>query len=227
MKNYFGQEINYARGPYNKSNNEEQWIRISEGCPNNCGFCYETRICGREPIYFPIPEIVRNKVKIMDMNLIYKPKALEIIKELGQKRVDKKVIYYELICGIDWRFLTKELAVALKENRFKNIRLAWDGRITQQYKIKDAINLLVSAGYKPKELSVFMVCNWQVPYEERLRQMDLCKVWRVKINDCWYDNQLSPNIVPIYWTEDQIKDFRRKCRKHNQIVLFGIDPEVK
>ena len=226
MKNYFGQEINYARGPYNKSN-EEQWIRISEGCPNNCGFCYETRICGREPIYFPIPEILRNKVKIMDMNLIYKPKALEIIKELGQKRVDKKVIYYELICGIDWRFLTKELAVALKENRFKNIRLAWDGRITQQYKIKDAISLLVSAGYKPKELSVFMVCNWQVPYEERLRQMDLCKVWRVKINDCWYDNQLSPNIVPIYWTEDQIKDFRRKCRKHNQIVLFGIDPEVK
>jgi hypothetical protein len=227
MRNYFGQEIKYARGEYNKFDDNEQWIRISEGCPNNCGFCYETKICGREPIYLPIPEIVRNKVKIMDMNLIYKPKALEIIKDLGSRKVGGKVVYYEFICGVDWRFLTDEIAIALKESRFQNIRLAWDGKIIQQYKIKDAIDKLLKAGYKSKEISIFMVCNWEIPYEERLQQMDLCKIWRVKINDCWFDNQLSPNIIPIHWTAEQIKDFRHKCRKHNQMVLFGIDPEVK
>ena len=30
---------------------------------------------------------------------------------------------------------------------------------------------------------------------------------------------------PIYWHEDQIKLFRKKVRKHNQLVNFKIDPE--
>jgi len=31
-----------------------------------------------------------------------------------------------------------------------------------------------------------------------------------------------------WWTiDEQIKDFRGKCRKHNIIVSFKIDPEVK
>lgn len=217
----------YVRGAYNKFNDTEQWIRISEGCPNNCEYCRETKECGKEPIYLPIPEIVRNKVKIMDMNLIYKPKALEIINELGSKKVNNKVVYYELICGIDWRYLTQEIAEALKKNRFKNIRLAWDYGFVLQMKIKDAVDKLKKAGYKAKELSIFVICNWEIPYEECLRKLDLLKIWNVKINDCWFDNQLSPNIKPIHWESEQIKDFRKKCRKHNQMVLFGIDPEFR
>ena len=70
---------------------------------------------------------MRNEVLIYDMNLLCKPEALSIIKELGQKGVNKKVVYYELVCGIDFRFLTLEIARALKASRFRNIRLAWDG----------------------------------------------------------------------------------------------------
>lgn len=55
-----------------------------------------------------------------------KPEALQIINKLGLKKVNKKVIYYELTCGIDYRFLDLKLAFALKNNRFKNIRIAWD-----------------------------------------------------------------------------------------------------
>ena len=58
-------------------------------------------------------------------------------------------------------------------------------------------------------------------------KLDLCKVWNVKVADCYFDNQLSPNIKPIHWKEDKIKTFRRKCRKHNQLVNFKIDPEYK
>lgn len=212
---------------YNKFNDEEQWIRISEGCPNNCEFCRETKECGTSPIYLEIPVIVRNKVKIMDMNLIYKSRAVEIINELGNKKVNGKCVYYELICGIDYRFMTQEKANALKKNRFVNIRFAWDFNLNEQMKIKDCINMLIKAGYKPKEISCFMVCNWKIPYEDNLRKLDLLKIWNLKVNDCWFDNQLSPNIIPIHWTELEIKDFRRKCRKHNQMVLFGIDPELK
>ena len=47
------------------------------------------------------------------------------------------------------------------------------------------------------------------------------------MSDCWFDGQTSPNIKPLGWNEEQIKDFRKRCRKHNQLVLFGIDPELK
>jgi hypothetical protein len=217
----------YGRGFYNKFNDVEQWIRISEGCPNNCEYCRETKECGRKPIYFDIPEIVRNKVKIMDMNLIYKPKALEIIKELGNKRVNGRVVYYELICGIDYRFMNLEIAKALKENRFMNIRFGWDYGLDLQYKIKDTINMLLKVGYKAKSISCFIVCNWKIPFKDSCRKLDLLKVWNVKVNDCWFDNQLSPNIKPICWNEEEIKSFRRMCRKHNHLVIFGIDPDIK
>ena len=210
-------------GPYNKINETEQWIRISEGCPNQCPFCYEPR----EEKVFPIPEIVRNHVKEMSMNLLSKPGAFEIIEELGKKRAGGKVVYYELVCGIDWRHLTSEFAEVLKQNRFGRMRLAWDFGYDQQFKIKKALEVLFKAGYKNKETTLFMIGNWETTYAENLKKLELCKIWRVKVADCWFDGQTSPNIKPLGWTAEQIKDFRARVRKHNQLVLFGIDPELK
>lgn len=213
----------YSYGAYNVVKGDEQWIRLTEGCPNQCPFCAEPL----EQKVFDIPEIVRNSVKILDMNLIAKEEGRWMIFKLGQKKVDNKVVYYELTCGIDYRFLNDNIAQNLKDAHFINPRIAWDWGLDQQYKIKDAIDMLVEAGYRRKDIMVFMICNWRIPYEENLRKLDLLKVWNVKVGDCWFDNQLSPNIKPIHWTEEQIKDFRRRCRKHNQLVLFGIDPELK
>ena len=213
----------YSVGPYNKSNDTEQWIRISQGCPNNCEFCYEPP---KEEL-FGIPSINRNRVKIMDMNILSKPIAFQVIRELGKRRVDKRVVQYELVCGIDYRFLTEEIANALYESRFRNIRLAWDFGFGDQYKIKDAIELLKDAGYKPKMIMIFMICNWQISFEECFKKLYLCAIWNVKVSDCYFDGQTSPNVEPIGWNRYEIKEFRRQTRKHNQMVTFGIDPEVK
>jgi hypothetical protein len=217
----------YSKGFYNKSNEEEQWIRLTEGCPNKCEFCRESWENGVQPIYYTIPEIIRNQVKIMDMNMTYKDKFIDIMNELGSKKVNNKVVYYEFICGIDYRFMTQDKANALKNNRFINIRLAWDWSFNQQLRIVDTIKMLLKAGYKPNDITIFMICNWKVSYEENLKKLDLCKVWNVKVADCWFDNQLSPNIKPIHWSIEEIKDFRQKCRKHNQLVRFKIDPELR
>ena len=217
----------YARGSYNKYDDKEQWIRLSEGCPNNCEYCRETKECGIEPIYFDIPEIIRNKVKILDMNLMYKDRAIEILNKLGNLKVNGKVCYYELVCGIDWRFMTQDKANALKQNRFVDVRFAWDHTLQHQLKIKDCLNMLLKAGYKAKDLSCFIVCDWKISYEDCLRKLDLLKIWNVQVSDCWFDNVVSPNFQLNYWTLEQCKDFRKKCRKHNQMVIFGIDPELK
>lgn len=212
----------YSYGPYTKCNHNEQWIRLTEGCPHNCPFCYEPT----ESKLFPIPKIVRNTVKIMDMNLLSKPDAIKYIRALSNKRVEGKIVHYELICGIDYRFLTEEIAEALKQARFQNIRLAWDWGFSDQHKIKDAIRKLTKAGYKAIDLMVFMICNWRISYLENLRKLELCKVWNVKVADCYFDGQLSPHIVSIFWTDREIKNFRKRVRKHNQLVLFKIDPQV-
>ena len=217
----------YSVGPYNEVRGDEQRIRISEGCPNRCGYCRESIENGTEPIYYPIPNIVRNKVTITDMNLIYKPRALDIINELGTMRVNGKVVYYELTCGIDYRYLTNVIALALHNNRFIKVRIAWDHGFKFQKLIREAIKKLTKAGYNPKELMIFMVCNWKTSFYDNMAKLDLCKVWNVPVGDCWFDNQLSPNIKPIHWKPEHIKKFRAEVRHHNQIVKFGIDPEYK
>lgn len=216
----------YSKGSYNQIIKEDQWIRISEGCPNNCPFCAETKENGKGEVYYPIPAIVRNQVKIIDMNLTYKSKFIEIINELGQIRVDSKVVYYELLCGIDYRFMDQNKSDQLKKNRFVNIRLAWDHSYLEQKRIKKTIDMLKKSGYGKGDITVFMICNWKRSFNENMLKMDLCKIWNVKIADCWFDNQLSPSIKPIHWKLEEIKTFRKKVRKHNQMVNFGIDPEL-
>lgn len=213
----------YSTGPYNKMNEKEQWIRLSQGCPNRCPFCYEPS----QQIMFPTPRIERNNVKIMDMNFLVQPGVFHLIESLGTEKVNNRVVYYELVCGIDYRFLTQELADALKKARFKNIRLAWDYQYIHQFEIRKALKSLMVAGYRPRDITVFMICNWRISYEECLKKLYLCAIWSVKVADCYFDGQVSPNIEPIGWSADQIQDFRRRVRKHNQLVNFGIDPELR
>ena len=215
-------KVKFTYGAYNKYDETEQWIRITEGCPHNCPYCYEPT----EIKVYGIPEIVRNDVKIMDMNLLCKRVSLDFIRELGDKRPNGRVVYYELVCGIDYRFLTQEIANALKQSRFRNIRLAWDWDYKDQFKIKDAIDKLLKAGYKRTDLTIFMICNWHISWDECRKKVDLCKVWNVKVADCYFDNQVSPNIIPLHWNDRQIKDFRKTVRKHNQLVNFKIDPQI-
>ena len=92
--------------------------------------------------------------------------------------------------------------------------------------VKIAINKLVKAGYKTKHLMLFMVCNWRVSFEECLSKLDLCKIWRVKVSDSYFDGLVMPHVVPVFWNLKEIKEFRKKVRKHNQLVIHGVDPEL-
>lgn len=174
------------------------------------------------------------------MNLLCKAQALQIIKDLGKIKVNGKFCRFELVCGADYRFMTQELANALFRSRFgfvgfdkhihlnkRQIRIAWDGKYDQQKKVKKAVDMLVKAGYRPNEIMVFMQANYRlVGYAESCLKLDLCKVWNVEVCDCYYDGQIGSKIIPVFWSDSEIKLFRKKVRKHNQLVSFKIDPEV-
>lgn len=205
----------YSVGFYNKIIKGEQWIRLSEGCPNNCEYCGETKVNGTKPKYYIIPEITKNKVKIIDMNLTYKPKFIEYITKLGKIKVNGKKVYYELVCGIDYRYMTQEKANKLKENSFIQIRLAWDWGYNQAYKIKDCIDMLIKAGYKSKDIQVFMLANWKIKPREFFRKLHSLAFWNVQISDCWFDNQKKGQVKPIWWDHKDIQFIGDVCRDHN------------
>ena len=216
----------YSKGFYNTSNEGEQHIRITEGCPNYCVYCAESWENGIRPIYHEIPELIRNKVILLDMNLMYKERCIEIIDDLARRKVNNKVIYYELQCGIDYRNMTQNKASALKRARFKNIRWAWDYAYSDAYKHWDCLKYLTNAGYNPKNIQVFMICNWLVPSYEVMAKIKTLLKWGVQVSDCWFDNQLPPNIKPIHWTEREIKSFRKECRDHGIMIRHnGIQVE--
>ena len=213
----------YGGPQYIKVKGNVQRIELHRGCPwaDVHDYCYEPS----EHEDFPIPELTKNQVQILDMNFLARKDALLILKELGSKRVNGKVIHYELICGIHFSYITQELADTLKASRFIRPRIAWDGPLKDQMKIKDAIKILTKAGYKRNEIMLFMIVNWRISYTECLRKLDLMKVWNVKVCDCCYDGGYK-QAIPEYWTIKEIKDIRLKSRKHNQLVLLGIDPQT-
>ena len=193
-------------------------MKLSSGCPNNCGYCYEPTIMET----YEIPTIVDDEYQIIDMNLLAQGGALKTIIKLG----DQPAKSYELVCGIDYRFLTPEIAKALKLSRFVKIRFAWDCGYAQQILMKKTKSMLINAGFRPSEISVFMLANWKIPFSDCMKKLDLLKVWNLKVNDCCFDGGYQTP-ASGYWTDSEIKECRLKCRKHNQLVSFGIDPEFK
>lgn len=192
-----------------------QKIKLTDGCPNNCSYCYEPK----EMTFYGMPDIYDREVQILDMNFLANPNAKEYIQYLGL--IDCKT---ELVCGIDYRLLDQETANLLHDNNFIKIRWAWDYNFGLQRKMRWVKNTLVRAGYKPRELAVFILVNWKIPYVDCCKKLDLLKVWNVKVNDCCFDGGYD-QALPLYWKPEQIKRFRAACRKHNQYLNHEIDPE--
>lgn len=194
-----------------------QKIKFTDGCPNGCKYCYEPKkeIKYYNPIWLKTNELVQ----ITDMNFLSNPDHLKILKSLPKGK-------YEFVCGIDYRRLTQEIADLMKEKGFIKVRWAWDYNFSLQKLQRQTYLMFLKAGYRPKQLSVFMITNWKISYIECCMKLDLLRVWNVVINDCCFDGGYKRS-KPIYWTPEQLINFRQKCRTYNLELKFGINPEYK
>jgi hypothetical protein len=210
----------YGKAQYNYVKGSKQRIELHRGCPWQHEYCYEPKIDED----FPIPKLVKNYVEILDMNLLARKYVYELLCQLENVKVNGKKVRFEAVCGFDFRFLTQNIANVLKRTNFVRPRLAWDGPFSDQLKIKDAVQILVKAGFKRNDISLFVIVNWKIPYHECLRKVELMKVWNVKVLDCCYDGGYR-HATPTFWTGEQLVKIRRICRKHNLLVGFGMDPQ--
>lgn len=213
-----------------------QIVHSSRGCRRRCKFCgtwkIEPKFICKESIE---NEICSNRIIFYDNNLLANRHINDILNELADIKYNDRVIHSESQCGIDGRLLTPQLAKLLKRARFINPRIAWDGPYSQWKAIKAQIDMLDDAGYKPKDIYVFMIYNYDLDYYEMKRKLERCKKWGVQIADCRYrpldqtfdnynprrkqtnvDYHIHPN-----WSDRQVKLFRRKVREQNIVIRHG------
>jgi hypothetical protein len=216
-----------------------QIVNTSRGCPRKCGFCGVWRIEPQFTCKRSISEeICRNKVLFYDNNLLANPYIGNILEEIAAVRVDGRSVICESQCGIDGRLLTYDIARLLKRAHFLYPRIAWDHSYEQHEQMKTQIDTLVSAGYNPKDIYVFMLYNFELSYEEMDKKRQKCREWGVQIADCRYRplNQTFDNYNPQAWkkgqtdadyyihpnwTDVQVRTFRKQVREQNIVIRHG------
>lgn len=228
---------------YDLVNVDYQIIHGMRGCIRTCSFCGIWRIEQRsfktaEEIK---NEICSNKIVFYDNNMLANPHIEEILKMLAKTKYDGKVLHCECQSGFDGRILAQKphLAKLLKKARFKDVRLAWDWGIKTAVVVEKWLNILDDAGFKRKDVFLFMIYNWDFKFEEMEEKRKKCYDWGVQIADCRfrpltqlydrYDGKKSQTNADYYispfWTDDQIKTFRKNVRLQNICIRYNIPIE--
>jgi hypothetical protein len=221
-------------------------MHAMRGCIRRCKFCGTWRLepemtfKSKEEVINEIKTIGKNKVIFYDNNLLANPNIKNILLGLSEIKLNSKPIMFESQSGFDGRILqtNPDLAVLLKNARFKYPRIAWDNSLNDAKSIKKQIDILTKAGFSNKDIFVFMIYNFDIPFEDMVKKAEHCKKWGVQIADCryrplesTYDNY-NPHIKnqtnndyyihsSAGWTDEKIKTFRKLIREQNIGLRYG------
>jgi len=233
--------------PFSGANLDYQIVHASRGCFRHCAFCGTWKV---EPKFGhvnslipelspPGTEIVYKKLVFYDNNLLSIPSIESLLGELATLRREKKIIWCESQSGFDGRLLLKkrQLAPLIKAAGFRNVRVAWDWGMQEADMIEEELQLLKTVGYNHKDLYVFMLYNWNIPFEEMEQKRIQCWKWQVQIADCrfrpldrtydHYNPRVSQTADEYYvhadgnWTDAKVKQFRQNVRRQNIAVRQG------
>jgi hypothetical protein len=226
-------QADYCKPAYDLVDVDYQIVHASRGCIRKCDFCGTWKIEPKFIYKINISnEICTNRIIFYDNNLLANPCIEKILDELANATYKGKAVYSESQCGIDGRLLTQKLANLLKKARFINPRIAWDHDFRDHKLIEKQINMLVSAGYRRKDIYIFMIYNWDIPFKEMEKKRIKCWEWSVQIADCRfrpltqtfdnYDSKKKQTESDYYihpkWTDEEVKQFRKNVRAHNICV---------
>lgn len=130
--------------PYEQGE-DYQVTKITSGCPHNCTFCFsdDFEVVG-------VPQFNRNKILLVDENLLSHPNIIEVLDGLKTARVAGRVVRFEAICGFEKELLSLDIATCLHSSRFIKPRIAWDGGMGGAGAVDSAVTNMVEAGYQPK-----------------------------------------------------------------------------
>lgn len=215
-----------------------QIIHTSRGCHRRCKpcgvYCIEPQYKFKSTVK---DEIFKRKVVFYDNNLLANPYIEDILRELILLKRKRKILHCESQSGFDGRILRKKpyLAKMLKKSGFVYPKIAWDGSVKSWKNREREIRILVDAGYRREDISVFMLSNYEQRFDELEWKRMYCWSWGVQVNQCRFrpldqlfdhfngrrkgqtndDYFIHPN-----WTDEEVKQFNRNVRRHNMTLRF-------
>ena len=166
-----------------------QIIHTSRGCTRRCGCCGVYQIEPEFEYKNSIKkEVIKKNIVFYDNNLLANPYIGDILRELYELKKERKLSYCESQSGFDGRILLENpnIAEMLKKANFKYPKIAWDGSYCESESIKKQIDILIDAGYKAKDISVFILYNSDYDFSEMENKRVKCWEWNVQISDCRY-----------------------------------------
>jgi hypothetical protein len=175
--------------------------RTSEGCPNNCSYCFVDQIHPRfiEHDDFPVLPI------ICDDNLLacsqrHFDKVIEKIKKLD---------WCDFNQGLDARMLTQHHANRFAELKKPLIRLAWDG-IGAESAIISAVTKLRKAGIPRKSIQCYVLFGYCDTPENTLYRLEAL----------WHGLGIKPNPMRYQGFTKDKNDFISKSWTHKELDRF-------
>ena len=217
-----------------------QIIHSTRGCKRKCGFCGVYKIEPEKSNVGSIEsEVIRKNLVFYDNNLLDNPDIEDLLNELIELKKKKVISKCESQSGFDGRILheNEHLADLLKKANFKDPKIAWDGPYKSYKRREKEISILEDAGYKRKEISVFMLYNHDLSYEEMEKKRAHCFGLGVQISDCRFrpldrltdgynphKRKQNPNEYYIHknWSDEEVRQFRRNVRRHNICIRHNM-----
>lgn len=214
-----------------------QIITASRGCNRTCKFCATYKIENQTFKKSIRKEIFKRNIIFYDNNFLANPYIENILKELIREKRSRRILHCDSISGFDGRILKQKpyLGKWLKLAGFINPKIAWDHGYNQWESIKQQLDILVDAGFNKHKIHVFMLYNYDLPYEELEKKRVALWDYGVSVAHCRFrphnqyfdkyhgafkkqgseDYYIHPN-----WTDKQVRTFAANVNKHNVCIRY-------
>lgn len=148
---------------------------LTRGCCNNCDFCIVSKkegMCSTKVANLSEFWRGQKQIKLLDPNILACKDRIDLLKQLKDSKA--KVDFTQ---GLDARFITKEVALLLKDIKKETVHFAFDFMKNEKLIIKGLETYKEICGITDNVASrtVYVLTNYNTSFEE-----DMYRIWRLQ-----------------------------------------------
>ena len=172
---------------------------LTRGCCNNCDFCIVSKkegMCSKKVA--DLSEFWRGQkyIDLLDANILACKERMGLLSQLSESKA-----YVDFTQGLDARFITDEVAIALKRVKKKAVHFAFDFMKNEKAIIK-GLNTYRKFNNRSEHDIVYILTNFNTTIEEDLYRVQMVKDAGFYPDIRIYRKQIAPQIL---------KDLQRWC----------------